>query len=636
MSYDNLPAALCALPQWVLFDRSNKVPYYIDKTRKASPTDVATWSTYADAVACVDDGFGLGFVFKRGFTGIDIDKCFVDGVLTDRARDLVAMFDSYTELSPSGNGLHIICEGMLPGARGVRKDGVEMYSRQRYFTMTGDVFDGRKEIHNRQAEISQLYHSMNTPKPEISKNPGFTERIEKTPIRSDFDDRAHAWIGSNEYVKKVWEKEIALESQSDYDLQLVIEAIDAGFNDEEALRIAQLHRTKHHANAKKLTRDDYRQSTLTTAHTMIARRLKPENVVQLHKVNDDPFVDAVTIAHAPKPTKWLIQKYLPQSGIVWLAGEWSTLKTFLALDMAFHIATGKPWCGHAVHQGKVIYIAGEGFSGLGKRLKGLELFYQQPLSAKQILFTPLAVMINEQKPFMDFSRAMGQHHPDPALIVIDTKSANMTGSDSDPAIMNAFINHLRILEKTSNCLILVIDHVGHMSKDRPRGVSQQMGAADAVYMIQRDKERDEITLRTEKDPKDFPSPAMRVFKPIVIDLPEDWNMEGEASTTLVLEPTVVVDIKLPERTNTSALKDSQKEAIALLHELRSAARSLASERGSDPERAQVQIAHFRQELIDRNITNRPNSYRMVKALEERGLVVQVGVDLVPVDGAWQA
>ena len=76
--------------------------------------------------------------------------------------------------------------------------------------------------------------------------------------------------------------------------------------------------------------------------------------------------------------------------------------------------------------------------------------------------------------------ALADEIQDIQLIVLDTKSANMTGSDSDPGLMNTWINNLRYLQRKFGCTVLVIDHVGHMETDRPRGVSQQMGVREAV------------------------------------------------------------------------------------------------------------------------------------------------------------
>ena len=132
-----IPAELCSIPHWVLWryeernGKQTKVPYSVSG-KKASVTDAATWSTFEKAANAFTSGSfsGLGFVFTdSGFAGVDCDR------IDQSTIDLVAWLNSYTEYSPSGNGVHIIVRGSVPS--GVRRDGIEVYSNARYFTMTG-------------------------------------------------------------------------------------------------------------------------------------------------------------------------------------------------------------------------------------------------------------------------------------------------------------------------------------------------------------------------------------------------------------------------------------------------------------------------------------------------------------------
>ncbi len=91
----------------------------------------------------------MGFVFTEacGIVGVDIDHCRAeDGTLNDTARAILEKHPSYTEISPSGTGLHIFYHGAMPG-KGNKNSatGVEMYSTGRYFTMTGQHLPGTPE-----------------------------------------------------------------------------------------------------------------------------------------------------------------------------------------------------------------------------------------------------------------------------------------------------------------------------------------------------------------------------------------------------------------------------------------------------------------------------------------------------------
>lgn len=94
---------------------------------------------------------GVGFVFTADddYIGIDLDKCRdkKTGVIEDWALKVMKTIDSYTELSPSKTGVHIICRGdAMP--RGKRKDHFEMYFMERYFTFTGEHISGYPDTIN--------------------------------------------------------------------------------------------------------------------------------------------------------------------------------------------------------------------------------------------------------------------------------------------------------------------------------------------------------------------------------------------------------------------------------------------------------------------------------------------------------
>ena len=86
--------------------------------------------------ACEKYNFdGVGFMFANGYFGVDLDHVLDD---VDFCDEFVETLQSYTEISKSGGGIHIICKGSLPdGAR--RRGNVEMYQNGRYFICTGNL-----------------------------------------------------------------------------------------------------------------------------------------------------------------------------------------------------------------------------------------------------------------------------------------------------------------------------------------------------------------------------------------------------------------------------------------------------------------------------------------------------------------
>jgi primase-polymerase (primpol)-like protein len=167
MNPDNIPTELKSLQQWLLWraeprdNHVSKIPYRADGYR-ASSTAPEDWTTFDHAWSVLTSSqrySGIGFVFRAGgdITGIDLDHVTgTDGVIEPWALRTVEALDSYTEISVSGSGIHIICRGTLPNEKGRRRGKVEAYSAGRYFTMTGHVYGKPRQLRNAQGEIEKL------------------------------------------------------------------------------------------------------------------------------------------------------------------------------------------------------------------------------------------------------------------------------------------------------------------------------------------------------------------------------------------------------------------------------------------------------------------------------------------------
>ena len=141
MGYQEIPAELREQRAWVNVWNGGKIPMQSTQRKGASASNPATWSTFDDATAAVENGHydGIGYVFHdTGVVGIDIDDGYdPDGFLTNLAIDIMGKCKSYTEKSRSGRGVHIIVRGNLPFKGKNNRAGVEIYKDARYFIMTG-------------------------------------------------------------------------------------------------------------------------------------------------------------------------------------------------------------------------------------------------------------------------------------------------------------------------------------------------------------------------------------------------------------------------------------------------------------------------------------------------------------------
>lgn len=170
-----VPEELRREPRWVCWRRetrggkTTKLPVDAHTGRMAKSTDPATWATFDEAVAAVGrwrcDGVGFVFGPDRAFTGLDLDHVIEGGALDPAYRWVVEEAGTYTEVSPSGDGLHLIFRGAKPDwAQRSRKGQpggrvVEMYDHDRYFTVTGNVFEGRGALAENPAVIERAYRA---------------------------------------------------------------------------------------------------------------------------------------------------------------------------------------------------------------------------------------------------------------------------------------------------------------------------------------------------------------------------------------------------------------------------------------------------------------------------------------------
>lgn len=131
-----LPARqLRDVPRWIRWSRT-KVPLTAEGGA-ASSTDSSTWCDF-DTAAASNVGVGVGFVLSTAdrIVCVDLDHC-LDGKGRPKqwAADILASIpDTYVEVSPSGDGLHVW--GLADVGKGRKCGGVEVYGSGRYLTVT--------------------------------------------------------------------------------------------------------------------------------------------------------------------------------------------------------------------------------------------------------------------------------------------------------------------------------------------------------------------------------------------------------------------------------------------------------------------------------------------------------------------
>ena len=231
-----------------------------------------------------------------------------------------------------------------------------------------------------------------------------------------------------------------------------------------------------------------------------------------------------------EPIKWLIDGHVPQSAFIGLYGASGGLKSFIALEMAMAIATGRDWFGSPVTPGLVVYVAGEGQRGMAKRVIGWRRSKPDaPRPNFKLLPHAVAMPTGEGNALIE---AIATLPEPPALIILDTL-ARMFGPGDENAQkdMNAFIAACGRLQAATGAAVLVVHHTGKDEAKGERGSSNLRAALDTSIFVRRKGRGVELINQAphgkQKDADEFEDLKLYAAK-------VNFEVKGIPETTLVL------------------------------------------------------------------------------------------------------
>lgn len=372
-----IPEELQQCNQWVLWklekrdDKFTKVPYSPKSSRRASTADPSTWSSYTDAINAMNNGHdynGIGFVFSKNdkFSGVDIDHCVQNGVVEPWAQAIIKKLDSYTEISPSGKGVHILIEGMLPEGARNREGQVEIYSSGRYFAVTGKHMEGTPlSINSRQDELLCLHKELiEVERDNCSDKP---KTNDKKILSKGFDgtdnellERARKAANGKKFKCLFDEGDTSEYGEDDSAADQALCNILAFWCGNDSERIDKLFRMSALCRDKWVNRSDYRQSTINNA---IAFSAQNRDKVVDKKINkeDAQLILKAASTFESKPIIWLWQNRFPRGMLSLLVGPCGVGKSFLGMKIAANISRGADWpdCSNPNGKGSVIIFSDE-------------------------------------------------------------------------------------------------------------------------------------------------------------------------------------------------------------------------------------------------------------------------------------
>lgn len=534
--------------------KASKVPYYITgearKGAQGSDSDRAKMATFEDAKAfAIRHNFpGVGFAFmpEFGITGLDFDDCVIDGKVDTLVEQMTA--GTYTEYSPSGNGVHAFVLGAYPDhkdspPRNPERDkfGCETFQGKGFLTFTG-----------RPTDLTEMMGDQNTISPIPSHVIDYfgTRFVHVRALREKYEGEGKPVFDFSEEQIESFLKDLPE---------------DLGYDDWVKVGMAVHHETygegfaiwdewssrspKYTDSAYSLARwesfgvnNSAEYTTMGTVLQML-RQNGVETGLEVAQASDfeilpEPKGGKFNIRSQSEFTSsfkkipWLIKNFLPKATLGVIYGESGSGKSFLAYDLCAAISRGlDTWCGKRVTQGRVLIVVAEGAQGFRQRIDAychqhgiapgdFQVDYISDFIPNLTIpahVTDLIKEINDREPY--------------DLIVMDTFAQVMPGADENSGKdVGAALAQCKRINVKTGAMVLLVHHSGKDAGKGARGWSGLRAAADVELEITRKENDRAIKVTKLKDGQDGASMG---FKLHTVTLGEDED--GDDITSCIVE-----------------------------------------------------------------------------------------------------
>lgn len=282
---------------------------------------------------------------------------------------------------------------------------------------------------------------------------------------------------------------------------------------------------------------------------------------------------------AQPPVEWLIEGLLPRVGVALLASEPRAGKSFIALDVALHLAcNGSTFFGKSLRgNGAVAYVALEGLGGMAARARAWRSSYSQAQLAHPlhlIRWNGAAPLTEGQKEFADELRRCKRKSSSLALVIVDTLTLGLAADENDSGEVGEALRFLAALSDELRCCVLLLHHVrkdgklgkpSRMTLADVRGSSALVGNVDCVLGLEHREGREERALLSLKV-KDGEQGAPLWFR-LVPQLTGLMREDGTPETSCVVESAeppaeVEVDREEEKAKRQSARLDKRRQEVA--------------------------------------------------------------------------
>ncbi len=531
---DAIPPELRAWQHWVVWrwvereGKRTKPPFNARTGAVARWSSQEAWLSFETVLAVAGryDGIGVVLTGEEGVCGVDLDRCLDPdtGALAPWAAAIVSRLNSYTEVTPSGGGLRIWIKGQLPPG-GRRKGQIELYDRDRYFTVTGQHWGGTPAgLERRPSELAALHAEMFPPEPERPAG----KRVAAPVSLDDREllDRARRAANGAKFIALYDRGDASAYNGDDSAADLALCNELAFWTGNDAGRMDRLFRDSALVR-EKWDRADYRERTITaaiqaTTETYDARRSevteksppltdadappasntaingREESSVSGGLSERSTLIDGRTLmAKEFLPLRWVLDGVIPE-GLAIFAGPSKSCKSWLCVELCIAVASGGMVFGqiHA-HRGDVLYLA------LEDSQRRIQSRFKTILRGEPM---PSGIQVDTEWPVVgvgceELIREWLTFHPKARLIIVDVlqkirppKAPGVADYEQDYRVLSP----LQRISSEYRVGILVVTHTRKMQAEDPydmiSGSTAIQGAADTIIALMRIRGEKDATL----------------------------------------------------------------------------------------------------------------------------------------------
>lgn len=600
---ENIPKQLRDAKRWAPWaapwdpvrEKYGKVPHRSDRvTSGLSNGSTVGWVSFDQALAAYQqhpDLFaGIGYLMtdQTEVTGVDLDHCIKDGVIEPWAAEIIAKLDSYTEISPSGTGLHVMLAGELKsdwsvkfGEKQAKQPGIDVYGASpRFLTFTGvHVAGSPKDLRPREEALAQLEktHRKSKEAAKLHVLPLPDTHDVPVPAVEDLDlsyqivdfltlgpeegaDRSGMLIRTGVELAAAGlspEQAFALMTANEHTWDIALDK--RGYDETKAQEYLWTHHCRRGAEIRKadevLTLDSFPMldplpvpaDPIVELDEDVSDLLGPsgpeDDFVNLDAEDPPASRDLSAVAIKQRfqfeslsaflkrpPPKWIIKGVLPQAALAVVFGASGSGKTFFALDMAVSVATGRAWRGVPVVAGGVAYVVAEGAGGFVDRAHAY--CRQHDLEPSELPLHILAdspnLMQNVDVTDLILSlRACGPL----SVIYMDTYARVMgNGNENEAQDVNRVVRNCALIHKATGAIVVLIHHSGKDAANGARGSSALRAAADAEIEVKKLADFRTATITKMKDGADDATYRFRLQNVVI-----GWDEDGDDRASCVVE-----------------------------------------------------------------------------------------------------